>query len=79
VVRHLVERLRSGGIEMVFCGLKKQVLDVIERTGLAELIGRDRIYPHEDQALAAIYGWLGPDGGGELLRAPAPGATGAAR
>lgn len=74
VVRHLVERLRASGITVVFCGLKKQVLDVMHRTGLDALIGADNIFPHEDQALAAIYRRLGRDGRGELL-APLASAT----
>ena len=66
-VRHLVERLRTSGIHIVFCGVKKQVLDVMRRTGLDELIGADNLYPNEEQALAAIYAALGRDGRGELL------------
>lgn len=73
VVRHLVERLRAGGVTVVFAGLKKQVLDVMRRTGLDRLIGADHLYPNDDQALAAIYARLGRDGRGELLPpAPAP-------
>jgi len=67
VVRHLVERLRASGLSVVFCGLKKQVLDVMRRTHLDTLIGAENIFPHEDQALAAIYHRLGRDGRGELL------------
>ncbi len=74
VVRHLVERLRASGVTLVFSGLKKQVLDVMRRTGLFELIGTQHIFPNDDQALAAIYRWLGAEGGGELLMAPAPSA-----
>ena len=66
-VRHLVERLHAGGIRVVFCGVKKQVLDVMRRTGLDLLIGADHLYPNEEQALAAIYASLGRDGRGELL------------
>ena len=66
VVRHLVERLRASGITVVFAGLKKQVLDVMRRTRLDQLIGAQHIFPHEDQALAAIYRWLGREGRGEL-------------
>lgn len=75
VVRHLVERLRASGVTLVFSGLKKQVLDVMRNTGLFELIGTDHIFPNEDQALAAIYRWLGAEGGGELLMAPAPSSS----
>ena len=71
VVRHLVERLRGSGITVVFSGLKKQVLDVLHATGLAELIGAQHIFPNEDQALAAIYRQLGRETRGEL-QAPAP-------
>ncbi|MCM2477905.1 SulP family inorganic anion transporter [Serpentinimonas maccroryi] len=67
VVRHLVERLRAGGIQVVFCGVKKQVLDVMRRTDLDQLIGADNLYPNEEQALTAIYATLGRDGRSELL------------
>ena len=67
VVRHLVQRLREGGITVVFAGLKKQVLDVMHRTGLYELIGAGHIFGTEDRALEAIYDWLGDEGKGELL------------
>ncbi len=72
VVRHLVERLRASGVTLVFSALKKQVLDVMHNTGLFELIGPQHIFPNNDQALAAINQWLGADGHGELLMAPAP-------
>lgn len=70
-VRHLVERLRAGGVEVYFCGLKKQVLDVMRRTGLDELIGADHLMPNEEQALRTLYAALGRSGHGELL-APRP-------
>jgi len=59
VVHHLVERLREGGIEIVFSGLKKQILDVMRATGLFEKIGQENIFATEDQAIAAIYERLG--------------------
>jgi SulP family sulfate permease len=61
VVHHLVERLRENGIEIVFSGLKKQVLDVMRSTGLFDLIGHQNIFANEDQAIAAIYERLGID------------------
>jgi sulfate permease, SulP family len=69
VVRHLVERLRAGNLTVVFSGLKKQVLDVMRRTGLDELIGPQNILASDDLALAAIYRQLGRSGAGELLPA----------
>ena len=68
-LRHLVERLRASDIQVVFCGVKKQVLDVMRRTELDRLIGEANLYPNEEQALAAIYATLGRDGRGELLPA----------
>ncbi len=59
VVHHLVERLREGGMEIVFSGLKKQILDVMRATGLFDLISQDNIFATEDQAIAAIYERLG--------------------
>uniref|UniRef100_UPI0025C44F6F SulP family inorganic anion transporter n=1 Tax=Arenimonas sp. TaxID=1872635 RepID=UPI0025C44F6F len=70
-LRHLVERLRASDIQVVFCGVKKQVLDVMRRTGLDRLIGEANLHPNEEQALAAVYAALGRDGRGELLPAEA--------
>jgi sulfate permease, SulP family len=75
VVRHLVERLRAGGITVMFSGIKKQVLDVMHATGLHGAIGTEHIFPNEDQALAAIYRRLGREGRGEL-ELPAPASAG---
>jgi SulP family sulfate permease len=55
VVHHMVERLRSSGIRVVFSGLKKQVLDVMEHSGLIKFIGQDNIFPDENKALDSIY------------------------
>lgn len=59
VIHHLVERLKTAGVTLVFSGLKKQVLDVMRATGLFELISQANIFPNEDMALAAIYERLG--------------------
>ena len=62
VIRSLYERLRDNDVTLVFSGLKKQVLDVMHHTGLFDEIGQERIFAHEDLALAAICGWLGEEG-----------------
>jgi SulP family sulfate permease len=62
IIRLLHERLRDNGITLVFSGLKKQVLDVMHRTGLFEEIGQQHIFAHEDMALTAICAWLGEAG-----------------
>ena len=67
VVHHLVERLRDGGMEIVFSGLKKQILDVMRSTGLFDLIGQNNIFATEDQAIAAIYERLGDAAKDELF------------
>jgi len=55
VIHHVVERLRSNDIRVVFCGLKKQVKDVMEHSGLLAYIGQENIFPDEDKALDSIY------------------------
>jgi SulP family sulfate permease len=67
VIKHLHERLHESGITLVFSGLKKQVLDVMRNTGLFEEIGQKHIFANEDQALAAIYEWLGDVGKDDLF------------
>ena len=62
IIKALYERLRENGITLVFSGLKKQVIDVMRRTGLFEEIGQARIFASEDMALAAICEWLGEAG-----------------
>lgn len=53
-VRHLNARLREGGVTLSFSGLKQQVLEVMERTGLIEEIGRENLFASEDDALEAL-------------------------
>jgi len=55
VLRHLVERFQSSGVTLVFSGLKRQVLRVMHRTKLFDVIGRDNIFATEDMALESIY------------------------
>ncbi len=67
VIHHLVDRLREIGVELVFSGLKKQVLDVMRATGLFDAISQRNIFATEDQALAAIYERLGDKAGDDLF------------
>ncbi len=50
----LVERLGSRGQSLAFCGLKKQVIDAMERTGLWARLGESAGYRTEHQAVAAL-------------------------
>ncbi len=59
MLAHLSERLKSTGIEMLFSGLKKQVLDVFVRTGFYERLGSDHFFRTEDQALDYAWKQLG--------------------
>jgi len=72
VVRQMVERLRESGVTMVFSGLKRQVQEVLRRTGLYMEIGGDaNIFPTEDMALISIYKRLGdPENRPLLLEKP---------
>jgi SulP family sulfate permease len=66
VLHHLVERLNASQTTIVFSGLKRQVLDVMRRTGLYDFIGEQNIFPTEDMALDAIYEWMGMDADGAV-------------
>ncbi|MBT9612272.1 MAG: SulP family inorganic anion transporter [Burkholderiales bacterium] len=67
MLHHLVERLRETGVVIVFSGLKKQVRDVMQATGLNELIGADNFFPTEDSAIAAVYERLGVEAEDDLF------------
>jgi SulP family sulfate permease len=54
MLRHLADRLRTSGIALAFAGLKPQVLEVLSATGTIDHIGRDRIFPDAQQALAVL-------------------------
>ena len=64
---HLVAQLHESGVELIFLGLKKQILDVMRATGLFSLIGEQNIFATETQALAAITQRLGDEAKGDTL------------
>jgi SulP family sulfate permease len=51
MLSNLVERLHASGIALAFSGIKRQVLDVMERTELIEKIGRENIFSTDRLAL----------------------------
>ena len=55
VIRHLVERQRENGVTTAFSGLKKQVLEIMQHTGLDITIGAENFYRTEDMALQTIF------------------------
>ena len=50
----LVKRIRSAGLGFAMCGLKGQIIGVMERTGLMDEIGKENIYADSRAATAAI-------------------------
>ena len=59
MLHNLLARLHESGVETIFSGLKKQVLDVMRATGLFQLITDANIFATEEQALDAISQRLG--------------------
>ncbi|MBM3391115.1 MAG: SulP family inorganic anion transporter [Betaproteobacteria bacterium] len=75
VIHHLVERLNENGIVVLFSGLKKQVIDVMQATGLWDKIGEKRFFPTAEQALTRIYERSEYAGEDDPLKPPPRGAT----
>ena len=72
VLQHLVQRLRANDVTMVFSGLKRQVLQVLERTHLRQVVGGENIFATEDMALRAIYERMGETANRPLCREQRP-------
>jgi sulfate permease, SulP family len=54
MIGNLVIRFRASGITLAFSGLKKQVFEVIERTGLLQQIGEENIFTADREAWDAL-------------------------
>jgi SulP family sulfate permease len=57
-----INDIDASGVEMlknVVSGFKKQVADVVERTGLLDAIGRGNIFTTDREALADLFARLG--------------------
>lgn len=54
MLTNLVDRFRSSGITLAFSGLKKQVREVMDRTGLAARIGEENIFATDRTALDSL-------------------------
>lgn len=59
MLHRLVAQLHETGVELIFSGLKKQVLDVMRATGLFGFVGEQNIFATQDQALVDISRRLG--------------------
>jgi anti-anti-sigma factor len=63
---HLLEfvrRVRHEGYDLLFCNFPSDVFDALARTGIADAIGLDCIYPVAELAIAAVHPRAHPDGG----------------
>jgi len=59
MLRALVGRLREVGITLVLSGAKRQVLEVMERTGLLQEIGDANVFSADKLALDALHSRVG--------------------
>lgn len=60
-IHSLVERLRARGVTMVFAGLKAQVLEMMQRTGLDQVIGKENIFRSTDASIEAVQARVAKD------------------
>ncbi|OIR16433.1 putative sulfate transporterc [mine drainage metagenome] len=54
MLRNLLERFQKSGIKLTFSGLKKQVSDVMDRTGLTDKISAENIFATDRMAIDEI-------------------------
>lgn len=73
VLHHLVQRLHDNGVQLVFSGLKRQILKIMIKTKLIEFIGKQNIHATANQALEAIYQQLDAAAEGEVYCPLRPG------
>ncbi len=58
----IVDRLRSGGIDISFSGVNESVMTVFKRTHLLERIGEDHIFPTMEKAIQIVHHHTHKDG-----------------
>jgi SulP family sulfate permease len=58
-LRNLAQRLAQNGVTLVIAGLKRQVFDVMQRTGLVRAIGEDNVFMAERAAIDAVLARVG--------------------
>ena len=73
VLHHLVQRLHDNGVQLVFSGLKRQIMQIMSRTNLLDHIGEQYIHATANQALEAIYQQLDAAADGEVYCPLRPG------
>ncbi|MEO8332053.1 MAG: SulP family inorganic anion transporter [Gallionella sp.] len=55
MLRNLLDRFKNSGIKLAFSGMKKQVSDVMDRTGLTETIGAQNIFASDRIAIDELF------------------------
>jgi sulfate permease, SulP family len=60
LAREALRRRRLGG-NLYLCGVKEGLCAMLQRGGFMERIGRDNIFRHKGEAIAAIYRRLNPE------------------
>ncbi len=55
MLSNLVRRFRNNNITLGFSGLKKQVREMMDRTGLIEVIGAENIFTTDREALEQLF------------------------
>ncbi len=58
----LVDRIRSGGLDISLCGVNESVMAVMKRTHLFEKVGADHIYPTMEAAICDVHELAHQDG-----------------
>jgi len=58
LVAHLAQSLRESHVQLYLCKLRPSVHALLERGGVLDVVGRDRVFATKDQALAVIYARL---------------------
>ena len=52
----LIDRIRSGGLDISMCGVNESVMAVMKRTHLLEKLGEDHLYSTMETAIRAVHG-----------------------
>jgi len=55
MLSNLITRFKSNGITLCFSGLKKQVQEVMDRTGLSQRIGQDNLFATDQEAIDQLH------------------------
>lgn len=62
-LRHLVRDLNASGLRVAFAAVRWPVMEVLERTGLRQLIGDDNLFASPETALVALERQYGAGAG----------------